>query len=55
MLLGYSIHDGIAFGFIFYTLMMAVAGRKAQLNPVIYILTMLFIFNYIVQYVIIYQ
>jgi hypothetical protein len=32
-----------------------VAGRKAQLNPVIYILTMLFIFNYIVQYVIIYQ
>lgn len=55
MLLGYSIHDGIAFGFIFYTLMMAVAGRKAQINPVIYILTMLFIFNYIVQYVIIYQ
>jgi adenine/guanine/hypoxanthine permease len=55
MLLGYSIHDGIAFGFIFYTLMMAVAGRKQQLNPVIYVLTGLFIFNYIVQYVIIYQ
>jgi len=54
-LLGYSIHDGIAFGFIFYTLMMAVAGRKKQLNPVIYTLTGLFIFNYIVQYVIIYQ
>ena len=54
MLLGYSIHDGIAFGFIFYTLMMLVAGRRKDLNMVIYILTLLFIFNYIVQYVIIF-
>lgn len=53
MLLGYSIHDGIAFGFIFYTFMMLAAGRRKELNLVIYIVAALFILNYIIYYVII--
>ncbi len=53
MLLAYSIHDGIAFGFIFYTLMMFIAGRKKELNLTIYILAALFIINYFIYFVII--
>ncbi|MGE4571551.1 MAG: NCS2 family permease [Candidatus Izemoplasmatales bacterium] len=53
MLLAYSIHDGIAFGFIFYTLMMLIAGRKKELNLTIYILAALFVINYFIYFVII--
>jgi AGZA family xanthine/uracil permease-like MFS transporter len=53
MLLAYSISDGIAFGFIFYTIMMLFAKRKKELNWILYILTILFVIHYIVKFVII--
>lgn len=42
----FSITEGIAFGFISYTLLMAVAGRWRELNPVLIGLSALFVFRY---------
>lgn len=53
MLLAYSISDGIAFGFIFYTVMMFFSSRKKELHWILYVLTALFVLNYIVKFVII--
>jgi AGZA family xanthine/uracil permease-like MFS transporter len=53
MLLAYSISDGIAFGFIFYTIMMLFAKRRKELNWILYVLTILFVIHYIVKFVII--
>lgn len=53
MVLAYSIHDGIAFGFIFYTFMMITSGRRKDVNLVMYILSALFIISYIVKFVVI--
>jgi AGZA family xanthine/uracil permease-like MFS transporter len=43
MVLGYSISDGIAFGFIAYTVSKLAAGKSKEIQPVIYILDLIFI------------
>lgn len=43
MTLGYSISDGIAFGFIMYTLMMLCAKRGKEIKPVMYITSALLV------------
>ena len=43
MVLGYSISDGIAFGFIAYTVSKLAAGKSKEIKPVIYILDLIFI------------
>jgi len=52
MILAFSIAEGIAFGFIFYVLMMAVTSRRKEVSPVMYILTILFILNFIIKFTI---
>lgn len=43
MVLGYSISDGIAFGFIAYTVSKLSAGKSAEIQPIVYILDIIFI------------
>lgn len=42
----YSISNGIAGGFIFYTLVMIVTGKAKKVHPIMYIFTVLFIFKF---------
>jgi len=44
----YSISNGIAIGFIFYTLIKLVCGKAKEVHPIMYIFTALFIFKFIV-------
>ena len=39
---GFSITEGIAFGFIFYTILKFVAGRRKEIHPIIAIFSLLF-------------
>jgi len=50
MVLSASIAEGIAFGFIIYTVMMAVTKRRKELSPVMYILAALFVLNFVIKY-----
>lgn len=43
MPLTYNISYGIAFGFLFYPLLMTVAGRRKELNPLIWVMFVLFL------------
>ena len=43
-----SITEGIAFGFIAFTLLKLVAGRGDEVNWVVYLFTVLFIIRYLV-------
>lgn len=43
MILGYSISDGIAAGFLFYTVTMLATGRTKELQPIIYVLDLIFL------------
>lgn len=43
MVLGYSISDGIAFGFIAYTVSKLAAGKNKEVQPIVYILDLIFI------------
>ena len=43
----YSISEGIAFGFIFYTLLHVLTGKLDKVTPLMYVLTVLFIMKYI--------
>lgn len=52
MLLSFSIAEGIAFGFLFYALMMGVTKRRKEVSPVMYILAVLFIINFVVKFLI---
>ena len=52
MILAYSIAEGIAFGFIFYALMMAVTKRRKEVSPVMYILAALFVINFVIKYLV---
>ncbi|MDT8336658.1 MAG: NCS2 family permease [Candidatus Izemoplasmatales bacterium] len=52
MILSYSIAEGIAFGFIFYTIMMAVTNRRKEVSPVMYVLAALFIINFVIKYLV---
>ena len=48
MMLTFSIATGIAVGFIFYPLVMLVQKRTKEVNPIMYILAVLFVINFIV-------
>jgi len=50
MVLSFSIAEGIAFGFTFYTLMMLFTSRRKEVSPVMYVLTILFILNFVLKY-----
>ncbi len=43
MILGYSISDGIAAGFLFYTVTMLASGRNKEVQPIVYILDLIFL------------
>lgn len=43
---GYSLTNGIAFGFLFYTLGKLAQGRAKEIQPIIWILDVLFIINF---------
>lgn len=47
MLLTYSIAEGIAWGVISYTVMHVACGKRKELNPVLYVLTAVFLLKYI--------
>jgi AGZA family xanthine/uracil permease-like MFS transporter len=47
MPLFYSISEGIALGVISYVLLNLVCGKAKQINPVMYVLAVLFILKYI--------
>lgn len=44
----YSISNGIAIGFIFYTLVKLVCGKAKEVHPIMYIFTILFILKFVV-------
>ena len=46
--LSYSISNGIATGFIFYVIVKLVKGKSKEINPVLWVSTLLFILNFIV-------
>ena len=43
----YSISEGIAFGIISYVVMNVLAGKAKKLNPIMYVLFVLFILKFI--------
>lgn len=47
MVLAYSIAEGLAAGFIVYTLIMVATNRAKQVHPVMYVLTLMFILYFI--------
>lgn len=47
MVLTYSISDGIAFGFIAYTVAFIGAGKTKELKPIVFILDLIFIAYFI--------
>lgn len=42
MVLTFSIAEGIAFGFIFYTMMKVLTGRHREVQPILYMLSLVF-------------
>lgn len=48
MPLTFSIAQGIAFGFISYTVIKLISGRRKEINPVMYVLTVCFIVHFLV-------
>jgi AGZA family xanthine/uracil permease-like MFS transporter len=53
MILAFSISEGIAFGFIFYVIMMVAAKRRKEVDPVMYVLVGLFIIYYLIKFIVI--
>jgi len=49
MPLTYSIADGIAIGFIFYTLVKVLKGKYKEIDPILYILSALFVVYFFVS------
>lgn len=47
--LAYSVSEGIAVGFIFYTIIKLVTGKYKDLNPIIIVSTILFIMKYVID------
>lgn len=45
--LTFSIHDGLAFGFISYPLLMLATGRGRELNPVLIVVALIFVARYV--------
>lgn len=50
MVMTTSIAEGIAFGFIFYALMMLVTKRRKEVSLVMYILAVLFVVNFLFKF-----
>ncbi len=50
MILSYSICDGIAFGFISYTIMSLASGNAKKISPLMYIISILFIGYYVLKF-----
>ena len=48
MVLGYSISDGIAFGFIAYTVSKLAAGKTSEIQPIVYVLDLIFIVYFVI-------
>lgn len=49
--LTYSIADGMAIGFILYPLMKLLLGKGKEIHPALYLIAILFISNFVIQYV----
>ncbi|WP_251551687.1 NCS2 family permease [Neobacillus muris] len=49
--LTYSIADGMAIGFILYPLMKLLMGKGKEIHPALYLIAILFISNFVIQYV----
>ena len=47
MPLAFSISEGLAVGFISYTILKIVTGKASELNPIVIILSVVFILRYI--------
>lgn len=45
----YSISNGIAVGFIFYVIIKICKGKAKEVHPILYIVTALFVINYIIS------
>ena len=50
MVMTTSIAEGIAFGFIFYALMMLVTKRRKEVSLVMYVLAALFVVNFLIKF-----
>ena len=50
MVLSFSISEGIAFGFIFYVVMMLATPKRKEVSPVLYVLALLFVINFIIKF-----
>ncbi|MEH7224428.1 NCS2 family permease [Bacillus sp. JJ1566] len=50
--LTYSIADGIAIGFILYPVMKLLMGKGKEIHPALYMIAILFISNFVIQYVV---
>ena len=48
MILGYSISNGIAAGFIVYAAGMIAGGKAKEVSPIVWVLVVLFIFYFVV-------
>jgi AGZA family xanthine/uracil permease-like MFS transporter len=48
--LTYSIADGMAIGFILYPLMKLLMGKGKEIHPALYMIALLFISNFVLQY-----
>lgn len=47
----YSISEGIAFGCISYTIIKLIRGKAKEIHPVMYVISILFLARYIIQYI----
>ena len=50
MILAFSIAEGIAFGFIFFVVLMVSSRRAKEVDPVMYVLALLFIVYYVLKF-----
>ena len=46
MPLTFSIAQGLSFGFISYTLVKLITGRRKEIHPVMYVMTIAFIIHF---------
>ena len=49
MILGYSIADGIATGFIVYIITMIAKGDAKKVKPTVWFLTVIFILHFVIR------
>ena len=49
MILTYSVSDGLGIGLISYCIMMLVSKRGKEVSPIIYLVALFFIINYLLN------